>query len=77
MPESYSEQQGWDDDRLRSANENFGTRINRVELDVLLATKEGHGESIEATAEATGLTVGQVSSARMVLAEQGLAERVA
>lgn len=70
---SYSEAKGWSDERLRSACEEFDARINRVELDVLLAIRDGYDE-IDAAVAATGLTAGQVRHARSVLAAQGLAE---
>lgn len=70
---SYSERKGWSDERLASANAEHDARLNRVELDVLLAIKDGYDE-VRSAAEATGLTEGQVRHARSVLAAQGMAE---
>jgi hypothetical protein len=70
---SYSRDRGWDDQRLATSNRVTGARVNRVELDVLIATQDGH-DTVEAAIAATGLTKGQVEHARGVLVEQRLIE---
>jgi DNA-binding MarR family transcriptional regulator len=72
--QSYSERPPYEisDETLARRNAELGVRINRVEMDVLCAIKDGH-ERKDAIVDATGLTSGQVEHALGVLSEQGMA----
>lgn len=66
---SYS---GWTDEKIAERNAESGTNLNRVEVDVLCAIRDGY-ETRQEVAVVTGYTPGQVAHAVGVLQAQGMA----